>query len=131
MDTMVVSVFGQAWLCYRRDNEHDGQKEDFQTALLAPLRRRNRECVAKEQCALGRNQLADLHAIKNLAIASALFADPDRSPGEAPAVGGDPDGHCAVAFAHNTVEWNSGGAHRRADANDKIREHTRTQFVLR
>ena len=63
-----------------------------------------RQRIAQEHRAFGGDQFADLHALENLPVAVVLLADLDRPPGEAAAVGGDPDGHRAVAFAHDAVE---------------------------
>src|SRR5271165_1559183 len=89
------------------------------------------EHIAEKDRALGRDQFARMHAVENLAVTVALTADLHGPPGEAPPVGGDPDRLAAVAFAHHAVEGNCGRTNRRADADEKIREHARAQLVLR
>src|SRR6516225_6515963 len=86
--------------------------------------------VAEKDCAVGGNQFARANAIEDLPIAVMLVADFDRSAREPPAVGGDPDGLPAVAFANHAVERDCGRTNRCAYSDDEIREHARAQFVL-
>src|SRR5580704_13349709 len=69
--------------------------------LVHRLGRLDGEFIAKEQRALGRDQFTGAHAIENLPIAVALFADFDRPPDETPAIRSHPNRHRAVAFAHH------------------------------
>src|SRR6516164_4825722 len=87
--------------------------------------------IAEKNCALGRNEFARVHAVENLAIAIVLVTDFDGSPRETPSVGRDPDCLATVAFAHHATKRNRRRTNRRADTDEKIREHARTQLVLR
>src|SRR6516165_12199850 len=89
-----------------------------------------RQQVAEKDRAIGGDEFARLYALKDLPVGVALLPDLDGSFGETPAVGGDPDRLCTVALPNDAVESNCRRAHRRANADDKICEHARAQFVL-
>src|SRR5271170_682964 len=72
-------------------------------APARPSLRRRGERVAQKQRAFGGDQFADSHAFENLTIAAEDPADLDSPLAEPPAVGGHPNGHGAVAFAHHAV----------------------------
>src|SRR6516165_1154152 len=90
-----------------------------------------RQQVAEKDRAIGGDEFARLYALKDLPVAVALLPDLDGPPGEAPAVGSDPNRLRAVALADYASERNRRRMNRRADADDEIREHARSQFVLR
>src|SRR5262249_4103184 len=77
------------------------------------------ERIAQEYRALGRDQLADLRAFKDLSIAAILLPHLDRPPGEAASVGRHPDGHGAIALAHDAIGGNPRRALGRPDADDE------------
>ena len=58
-------------------------------------------------------------------------ADRHGPPDEMAAIGGQPDRHRAVAFAHHAVVRDRRRAHRRAGADDEVGEHAGAQQVLR
>src|SRR5262249_16270865 len=91
--------------------------------LATSSRTRGRQHVAEKDRAVGGDEFARLHALKDLPVAVALLPDLDGSFGEAPAVGGDPDRLCTVALPNHAVQSNCRRAHRRANADDKICEH--------
>src|SRR5262249_46131791 len=65
--------------------------------------RRGGQSVAEEQRPLRGDQLAGLHALEDLPIALLLKPDLDQAAAKAPAVGGDPHRHGAVALPHHAV----------------------------
>src|SRR5580704_1029894 len=90
---------------------------------------RDNELIAQEYRAFGGDQFAHLHAVKNLPVAVALFADLDRPLGEMTAVGSNPCCHRAVAFPNHAIHRDRRRSHRSADADGEVREHAGAQFV--
>src|ERR1700728_3061494 len=98
---------------------------------LASLAPGNRQHVAEKDRTVGSGQFAVANAIENLPVAVALTADRDGPLGKAPAIGSDPNRLRAVAFPHDAGKWNRRRTHRRAGADDEMREHPGSQLVLR
>src|SRR5258707_10685013 len=89
--------------------------------------RRDREGVAQENGAFGGDQVSGLDAFEDLVVAVARQADLDGALGEAAAVGGDPDGHRAVALTNDAIQRNGGRADRPTRADPGNGEHARAQ----
>src|ERR1700683_1478604 len=82
---------------------------------------RDNELIAQKYRAFGGDQFAHLHAVKNLSVAIALFADLDRPLCEMTAVGSNPCRHRTVSLPNHPIHRDGRRPPRSATVDGQVR----------
>ena len=94
--------------------------------MAIQLRGRRLQHGAQKHGAIRHDQLPEVQTIENLNPVVPPEADLDDSLFKMVAIGGHPGRHRAIAFAHHAVRWDGHRLRRVLDANNEVREHSRT-----